>query len=66
MIVIEHNIPTPSTQYESIKTMEIGDSFLVHNSIALSSARAWVKKWCPDMEMTARQNDSGYRVWRIK
>ena len=66
MIVIEHNIPTPSTQYEPIKTMGIGDSFLVHNGHALNAARAWIKRSCPDIGITARQNDSGYRVWRIK
>jgi hypothetical protein len=46
--------------------MEIGDSFLVHNGHALNSARAWIKRSCPDIGITARQNDSGYRVWRIK
>jgi len=69
MIVIEHNIPTPSTHYEAIKTMAIGDSFLVQNGYALNATRSWVKRHCPDIEITARMNDEpelGYRIWRIK
>tara|TARA_R110002167_G_scaffold257075_1_gene463527 strand:- start:231 stop:440 length:210 start_codon:yes stop_codon:yes gene_type:complete len=69
MIKIESNIPLPTgrRKYNSIRTMKIGDSFLVNKATGVACVRQYLKQTDLDITLISRKiNDDVWRVWRTK
>lgn len=69
MIKIESNIPLPTERrkYNSIRTMEIGDSFLVNKATGVACVRQYLRQTDLNITLTSRKiNNDEWRVWRTK
>jgi len=66
MIIIEQNIPMPTSKFSNIGTMKIGESFIIKNSSERNAVRAWIKKNTPEIKICSRKVDAGFRIWRVK